>query len=498
MTAEETGNGPGNAETTQHGRRPLRRRVSRSRELAEVISEVRRSGFCVHPIRLRSTSPGVNHKRVGGHEIAVACRDRRRAVCPACAHTYAGDAYQVIATGLRGGKGVPASVATHPRAFVTLTAGSYGAVHRATTQSSSSRSSGSACLPRRDRPVCPHGRAASCGERHSASDPKVGEPLCPECFDYRGAILFNAQVSKLWNATRIATVRHLARQASISERQLRCSVRLAFFKTVEFQRRGLIHLHVIVRADGVASKEDEGRADGVARHETECRADGVEGSGDTGDYEGDEPTSKASSDRRLPPPEWVTPASLICAVREAVSCTTIPTPTYPGGTDDRMGWGPQVDARPFDSASTADEVAAIARYTAKYVSKGSESSGALARRVVSLIALEEAGLSAHVERLVATAWELGGMPELAGLNLRDHAHTFGFGGYVSSKSRGYSTTLGALRQARAKFRAIQGEADDSGEEEEAVSWRYVGRGYGHPDADRLAHRLADADRGRRR
>ena len=57
------------------------------------------------------------------------CGNRREAVCPSCAEVYRGDAFQLVAAGLRGGKGVPESVATHPTVFVTLTAPSFGPVH---------------------------------------------------------------------------------------------------------------------------------------------------------------------------------------------------------------------------------------------------------------------------------------------------------------------------------------------------------------------------------
>jgi hypothetical protein len=60
------------------------------------------------------------------------CGNRREAVCPSCAEEYRGDAYQLVAAGLRGGKGVPESVAGHPMVFVTLTAPSFGPVHSPT------------------------------------------------------------------------------------------------------------------------------------------------------------------------------------------------------------------------------------------------------------------------------------------------------------------------------------------------------------------------------
>jgi hypothetical protein len=55
------------------------------------------------------------------------------------------------------------------------------------------------------------------------------------------------------------------------------------------------------------------------------------------------------------------------------------------------------------------------------------------------------------------------------------SHMLGFGGHFVTKSRGYSTTLGALRKARADYRARQ-----AGEDETIPvlsEWEYVGSGY---------------------
>ena len=81
----------------------------------------------------------------------------------------------------------------------------------------------------------------------------VGEPLCAECFDYRG----RGAVER----PRPAPVgAHVApplprggpggRDSSTAE--LRSVARLSYIKVVEFQRRGLVHLHVVLRADGGA------------------------------------------------------------------------------------------------------------------------------------------------------------------------------------------------------------------------------------------------------
>jgi len=93
-----------------------------------------------------------------------------------------------------------------------------------------------------------------------------------------------------------------------------------------------------------------------------------------------------------------------------------------------------------------------------------------------------------VAELVRACWELGARPSLVGLRLRKWAHMLGFGGHFSSKSRRYSTTLGALRRARVTYaiRRRRGDAlplDAWGrpEDDQAViamaSWSYLGSGY---------------------
>jgi hypothetical protein len=92
--------------------------------------------------------------------------------------------------------------------------------------------------------------------------------------------------------------------------------------------------------------------------------------------------------------------------------------------------------------------------------------------------------------LVRACWELGAHPSLASLRLRKWAHMLGFGGHFSTKSRRYSTTLTALRRARAAFAArrrrrqlaeLAGYSRRETVEAEAVMvlarWRYLGSGY---------------------
>jgi hypothetical protein len=67
------------------------------------------------------------------------------------------------------------------------------------------------CHPYRQGAVCPHGRRVGCWHRHDPDDPRVGEPLCPDCYDARGQVLWNALAPELWRRTTIYLKRSLAR-----------------------------------------------------------------------------------------------------------------------------------------------------------------------------------------------------------------------------------------------------------------------------------------------
>jgi hypothetical protein len=109
---------------------------------AGFLHQAARVGFCAHPVRLEGA---ITHARINRHsgELVTAhqvyssdqepsglllkpCGNRRASRCPACAEVYRADEYQLVRAGLAGGKGVPASVASHPRLFVTFTAPGFG------------------------------------------------------------------------------------------------------------------------------------------------------------------------------------------------------------------------------------------------------------------------------------------------------------------------------------------------------------------------------------
>jgi hypothetical protein len=95
-----------------------------------------------------------------------------------------------------------------------------------------------------------------------------------------------------------------------------------------------------------------------------------------------------------------------------------------------------------------------------------------------------------VRALVECAWRLGGHRHLEPLRLRRWAHALGFRGHCFTKSRRYSTTFTALREARHEHvlqRLHGGERRDpwgrplsEGASEERRSWAYCGSGYRTP------------------
>ena len=81
---------------------------------------------------------------------------------------------EVLAAGLRGGKGVPETIAEHPRLFVTFTAPSLGRLHTRKAQGRLVLP----CHPYQQGARCPQGNRAGCWHRHDEDDPGLGRPRC--------------------------------------------------------------------------------------------------------------------------------------------------------------------------------------------------------------------------------------------------------------------------------------------------------------------------------
>jgi hypothetical protein len=155
------------------------------------------------------------------------------------------------------------------------------------------------------------------------------------------------------------------------------------------------------------------------------------------------------------PPAGFSADLLEQAVRPAAATVAVPCPMI----DEDQGvtliarWGEQLDVRHITEAGVDQELSAeqVAGYIAKYATKATEALGVTLDHRLGEGELEELDVPVHVAELVRSCFELGSRPSLARLRLRNWAHMLGFGGHFSTKSRRYSTTLGALRRARVTY-----------------------------------------------
>jgi hypothetical protein len=408
-------------------------------------SSTRHPGGCLQPVLLRGRVDHIDgatgellHRYTTVYEpggvLPIACKTRRASKCPPCAEVYRADTYQLIRAGLSGGKGVPETVAAHPCVFTTLTAPSFGAVHAQREKDGRLLR----CRPRRRGQVCPHGNRLSCPGRHSRDDAQLGEPLCPDCYDYTSAVLFNACAPELWRRFTITLRRTLARLAGLSSKALAAQVRISFAKVAEYQRRGVVHFHAIIRLDG--------------------------------------PTGPTTA-----PPTWATVALLTAAIDQAARTVHLESPAAPGLPARTLRWGREIDTRPVATTGELTD-SKVAAYVAKYATKAAECTGTLDRRLSPADQLDALPIRDHARRHIVECIRLSKLPGLEDLRLAAWAHMLGFGGHFSTKSRAYSTTLGALRADRAAYQHEQAVAagllpDTSDTAIVVTDWHFVGREY---------------------
>jgi hypothetical protein len=378
--------------------------------VVEHHSAAMRFGPCTHPVHRNSHPADADT----GGPLAVRCRDRRSAICGSCSALYRLDARHLLTAGL-----TDEPDGARPRVFVTLTAPSFGKVHIGPTHGQPRL-----CHPR-------HG----CAAWHLPGDPTIGTALDVEQYDYVGQVLFNAHAGALWAAFTTTARRTLAADADLTRAEAGRQVRVVFAKVAEFQARGVVHLHAVIRLDPVA-----------------------------------------------PPglPAWATTTALRGSVRHAARVARVTPPGSPSvsASARRLRWGRQFDVRPITAARGEASVAVVASYIAKYATKAAETAGldlgpigcpacaatgasTLAPGLVRLCrACHGTGrradvdlhrLNAHARALVETCWRLGARPEYAPLRLRQGAHQAGFRGHFLTKSRTWSTTFGALRAERHAF-----------------------------------------------
>jgi hypothetical protein len=366
-------------------------------------AQVQAIGGCAAPIHLTGSSQILDRdgavliERAG--TVLAPCGNRRASVCPACSDRYAADAYHLLRAGLAGddAKRIPVTVTEHPRVFLTLTAPSFGPVHTRT-------------VTRRGHVI-----PCRCGDRHHPADPRLGGAIDPDTYDYDGAVLWQAHAGMLWARFTITLRRALAAALGVAARDFPQHARLSYAKVAEYQRRGLVHFHAVIRLDGP-----------------------------------DGPTD--------PPPSGLTHDALHEAIRTAARAAQLTT-TRPDRTELTLGWGAQLDLRPITTSARGQlenergdiTDAALAGYIAKYATKstGAVDSGEGPDRPIRDPAhIPLLDVTPHHRAMIETAWRLGELPQYEALNLHRWAHMLGFRGHFLTKSRAYSVTFTAIRAER--------------------------------------------------
>lgn len=294
-----------------------------------------------------------------------------------------------------------------------------------------------------------------CTRRHFVDDPHVGQPLCRDCYDYTVHVLWQWHAPELWRRFSLALRRRIATHLNITASRMGEVVTVSYTKVAEFQARGIVHYHAIIRLDG------------------------PDGPGTT-------------------PLLTVDGAALGELVKDAARSVSV-VAAHPDVYGLRLRWGTQTHTRAIDHTadrelSNITDGAAhpeqVAGYLAKYLTKATEDFGLPARVTHPGEALS-AGASDHVMRIIRTAWKLAhGNDDYE--PLRKRLATLGYRGHVITKSRAYSTTFGQLRQARREWSRRQArlardadirdhldtdnnEADTETAEIVVKAWTYSGR-----------------------
>lgn len=405
-------------------------------------------GFCANPIQLKGTDE-FGRDRV----VWTRCNNRRAHICPSCSDLYARDTWQLVHAGTAGGHhDIPEAVADRPQVFVTLTAPSFGAVHT-TSRAGEKRLQvcrddyGSVGYRR-----CPHGKPLWCSETHGEGDIHVGQPICADCYDYIGHVLFTWNMPELWRRFTITLRRTLRRELRTSGADPD-AVRVSFIKVVELQARLVPHIHALIRLDPHESDNCGGQ-------------------------------------------EWQAPLTateMATIIQQAARTVAVTVTDSSSDTAIRViRFGTQVDTQPIENRNAGTDGLAVqedsphgrvlpghrvARYLAKYVTKSLADVGISARRISSE-AIADLDVSDHVRAILTTISQLADKG-LAGVGR--WLHTLGYRGHITSKSRRYSTTMTALREHRATWTREQrlkstahqqGFAFNSTDGDDLVAWDF--------------------------
>lgn len=164
--------------------------------------------LCDRPLALTLTEADRVTGEVRTRDVQRRCGSRLTEECLSCSELYAGDARQMIRSGTDG---------PGPLTWLTVTAPGndvFGAIHIASTK---------------DRP-----RRCPCKHYHRPDARLIGTPVDPTTYRYDEAVGFNARVGRLFTVL-IQKLRRLTGEP------------LQVARVIEFQRRGLAHVHALIQ-----------------------------------------------------------------------------------------------------------------------------------------------------------------------------------------------------------------------------------------------------------
>ena len=233
-------------------------------------------------------------------------------------------------------------------------------------------------------------------------------------------MLFNLHATDLWRRFTTYLPRHLARLAGVTGRRLRAELGIRFVKVAEYQARGVVHFHAVIRLDA------------------------------------------STKDGYAPPPARYDAALLFDAIALAVKTVRLDVPG--SGPHIRLRFGRELDTRPiwrqsFAATGQPLDVSAVANYIAKYVTKAVDVPGLPDTRIRTP---PRSPRCAAPRTTSAWSRRRGSSAHPASVGdprLRLWAHMLGFGGHSLTKSRRYSVTFGQLRRARAEHRRLERHGD---------------------------------------
>lgn len=167
--------------------------------------------------------------------VWVRCGSRIKSKCGSCAELYRGDWAAIARSGVFDGP-----VEQYRFYLLTLTAPSFGGVHR---------------VPREGSANC------RCGSVHDAADAGLrGVPLDEGSYDYAGQVAWNRDAGLLWDRTR---------------RRIRDRWdSLEYFIVREWQDRGVLHVHALVRIKRFEAPDQDTLRDAARTATAVSRIDG--------------------------------------------------------------------------------------------------------------------------------------------------------------------------------------------------------------------------------